>query len=268
MGVGIAYAFATSGYRTVLVEPSAERREQARATIAELTSDGVRRGKLTADQARDACAAVTSTATLDAVPGGCAIVVETVPERFDLKVDVLRAAEQRRPDVLASNTSALSIEKLAAELDEPSHFLGTHFFNPVWSLHLVELVTSSATAPSILEAARTVVADLGKEVAVVRDSPGFATSRLDLVAALEAMRMVQEGVASPADIDRAMTTAYRHPVGPLRLSDIVGLDVRLDISHALSRSLGRHFAPPEILVDLVARGHLGQKTGRGFYEWT
>jgi 3-hydroxybutyryl-CoA dehydrogenase len=142
-----------------------------------------------------------------------------------------------------------------------------HFFNPVWSIKLVELVRGQATSEATLERARAFATRIGKESLTVRNVPGFATSRLDLIASLEAMRMLEDGVASAEDIDHALVTAYRHPMGPLRLSDIVGLDVRLDIARHLSQALGPRYAPPRILEEMVAQGHLGQKSGRGFFEW-
>ena len=199
-------------------------------------------------------------------PAG-APVVETVPERLELKREVLAAIEDTGPAVLASNTSAISIDLLAEGLDRPEQFCGMHFFNPVWSLPLVELVRGAHTADATIEAARRATSSIGKESIVVRDIPGFATSRLDMSVALEAMRMLEDGVASATDIDRAAVLAYRHPVGPLRLSDIVGLDVRLDIARTLAASHGPRFEPPQVLIDKVAAGELGQKSGRGFHDW-
>ena len=180
---------------------------------------------------------------------------------------MLAAAEKREPAVLATNTSTLSIDGLAADLARPGAFLGTHFFNPVWSLPLVEVIRGAATTEDTLQRALGAVSAIGKQAAVVRDMPGFATSRLDTTTALEAIRMVEQGVGRPADIDRAIRLAYRHPVGPLLLCDIVGLDVRLDTARSLERSLGERFSPPALLVEMVARGELGQKSGRGFYRW-
>ena len=180
---------------------------------------------------------------------------------------MLAAAERREPKILASNTSTLSIDALAGRLSHPGAFVGLHFFNPVWSLPLVEVIRGSANTEDTLGRALDAVAAIGKQAAVVRDQPGFATSRLDTVTALEAIRMVEQGVGRPADIDRAIQLAYRHPVGPLRLTDIVGLDVRLDTARSLEGSLGERFRPPALLADMVARGDLGQKSGRGFYRW-
>jgi 3-hydroxybutyryl-CoA dehydrogenase len=267
MGIGIAHAFASSGWQTYLVEPALNRQVAALELIAEVTTEGVRRGKVTEKGAATVRASVHLVEDLEAVPKGCALIVESVPEHLDLKRKVLTAAEAREPHILATNTSALSIDELAIGLRRPGRFLGTHFFNPVWSLPLVEVVKGASTDDDTLKATLDLVQAIGKEAAVVRNSPGFATSRLDLVASLEAMRMVEQGVASPADIDRAMVTAYRHPVGPLRLADIVGLDVRLDIARGLHATLGARFEPPALLVSMVERGDLGAKSGRGFYEW-
>jgi 3-hydroxybutyryl-CoA dehydrogenase len=204
----------------------------------------------------------------DELPLGLDLVVETVPERMALKRVVLGQIDARRPAIIASNTSALSIDDLAACVQDPTRFLGMHFFNPVWSLAMVELIRGAATSEETLEAARRFSESIGKTSITVRDVPGFATSRLDLIASLEAIRMLQDGVASAEDIDRAMVIAYRHPMGPLRLSDIVGLDVRLDIARHLSTTLGERYAPPRLLEEMVARGDLGRKTGKGFFNWT
>ena len=172
------------------------------------------------------------------------------------------------PRPLASNTSSISIDDLAGELRVPARFLGLHFFNPVPASTLVEIVAGADTEPTLVDAARGWVAAIGKTPVVVRDAPGFASSRLGVALGLEAIRMLEEGVASAQDIDAAMELGYRHPMGPLRTTDIVGLDVRLGIAEELHAKLGERFAPPELLRRLVAEGHLGRKTGRGFYEWS
>jgi 3-hydroxybutyryl-CoA dehydrogenase len=184
-----------------------------------------------------------------------------------LKQQVLSAIAAREPKVIATNTSALSVDVLAGSVRDASTFLGMHFFNPVWSLPMVELIRGAHTSDATLARARGFAGAIGKTTITVRDVPGFATSRLDLIASLEAIRMLQDGVASAADIDHAMVTAYRHPMGPLRLSDIVGLDVRLDIARHLSATLGERYAPPRLLEEKVTRGELGQKTGKGFFDW-
>lgn len=266
MGVGIAYVFAAAGFEVLVVEPDANRVDSLRRTLASVSAAGVQRGKLTAEQARRA-AGVPIRATVADLPLGLDLVVETVPERRPLKCEVLAAIAARRPGVIGTNTSSLSIDELAQSVPDAGAFLGMHFFNPVWSLGLVELIEGRDTRPEVLEQARQWVGVIGKTPITVRNMPGFATSRLDLIASLEAMRMLQDGVASAEDIDRAAVLAYRHPVGPLRLSDMVGLDVRLDIARHLSHALGDRYAPPRILEELVAQGRLGQKSGRGFFDW-
>jgi 3-hydroxybutyryl-CoA dehydrogenase len=268
MGAGIAYTFAIAGFDTTVVESSATRIDQVRTQLRGVADSGVARGKLTDDSATEALARLTFVESPDDIPLHRDIVVETVPERLELKSDILRAAEAREPRILSTNTSALSVDELSTFVKDPSTFLGTHFFNPVWSIGLIELVRGTHTSSATLQTAQDIAAQLGKQTAVVKDAPGFATSRLDLVAGLEAMRMVQDGVASAEDIDRAMRVAYRHPVGPLRLSDIVGLDVRLDIARNLAKTLGAGFEPPRILIEMVERGELGEKSGRGFYDWS
>ena len=266
MGVGIAYVFAVAGWEVFVVEPDAGRAGSLRRILAAAAAAGVQRGKLSAEQAQHAAGVPRLGAVAD-LPLGLDLVVETVPERHALKCEVLAAIAARQPRVIGTNTSALSIDELAQAVPDAGAFLGMHFFNPVWSLALVELIHGAKTRPEVLEQVREWVGTIGKTPITVRNVPGFATSRLDLIASLEAMRMLQDGVASADDIDRAAVLAYRHPVGPLRLSDIVGLDVRLDIARALSQSLGERYAPPRILEDLVAQGHLGQKSGRGFFDW-
>ena len=267
MGVGIAYVAALAGRAVAVVEPDASRAEVMRGTIDEAVTSAIARGKL--DQASgDALAGrITRVAAVADLAEGLGLIVESIPERLDLKLDVLARCAARRPRLLASNTSALSIDRLSHAVRDPTTFLGMHFFNPVWSIKLVELVRGTATSEFAVTEARAFVTALGKESLTVRDVPGFATSRLDLIASLEAMRMLESGVASAADIDRAAVLAYRHPVGPLRLSDIVGLDVRLDIARTLEAAHGDRFAPPQILIDMVAAGKLGAKSGHGFFAW-
>jgi|SRR3954447_368872 3-hydroxybutyryl-CoA dehydrogenase len=259
MGAGIAYVFAAAGFETIAVEPDDARAAWLTRIVAEQARRGVERGKLASADLH-----VARVAAVDALPMRLDAIVESVPERLELKRAVLAQAEARAPALLATNTSSLSIDALAEGLRHPKAFLGMHFFNPVWSLRLVELVRSAATSDETVAQALDLVAALGKEAIVARD---FATSRLDLAAALEAMRMLEDGVASAEDIDRAAVLAYRHPVGPLRLSDIVGLDVRLDIAEHLASIYGERFTPPAILRRKVAAGELGQKAGRGFFAW-
>ncbi len=267
MGAGIAAVLARGGMAVTLVETSDVLAAQAKRTACELLCEGVRRGKVGAVEAIAAKSALGAVAGLDAVEAGADVVIEAVPERRELKRDVLRAAEQLEPALLATNTSGISIDELADGLNAPERFLGLHFFNPVPVMALVEIVVGTATAQATVDAALRVVGLAGKEPVIVRDAPGFATSRLGVALGLEAIRMVEQGVAEPAAIDRAMELGYRHPVGPLRLTDLVGLDVRLDIARNLMRAYGERFSPPRLLEEMVADGRLGKKTGQGFYAW-
>lgn len=267
MGVGIVYVSAMAGAHVTVVEPDDARAAGLRNTISKTAAAAITRGKLDAAGAAALESRITRIADVDALPEGLDLVIETVPERLELKLDILARIARRAPRLIGSNTSAMSIDRLAQALPDPGIFLGMHFFNPVWSIHLVELVEGAKTLPETLEAARAYVTAIGKQSLTVRDVPGFATSRLDLIASLEAMRMLESGVASAEDIDRAAVVAYRHPVGPLRLSDIVGIDVRLDIARTLEAAHGPRFAPPQILIDMVAAGKLGAKSGQGFFTW-
>ncbi len=189
---------------------------------------------------------------------------------MELKRSLFRQVEAAAPEdaLLATNTSSLSVDEIARELDHPQRFLGLHFFNPVHIMALVEVVHGPRTADETRERGVAFARELGKEPIVVRDSPGFASSRLGVALGLEAIRMVEEDVASPRDIDQAMELGYRHPMGPLRLTDLIGLDVRLGIAEYLHETLGgERFRPPELLKRMVAEGKLGRKSGQGFYEW-
>ncbi|MEV6514503.1 3-hydroxyacyl-CoA dehydrogenase family protein [Micromonospora chalcea] len=267
MGLGIAYVAAGAGYAVELVEVDPARGAEAVSRLGELWDRGVQRGKLTEEAATANRERVTLRTGLTEVAEGADVIVEAVPERLDLKRAVLREAESRRPVLLGSNTSSIAIAELAAGLDRPADFVGLHFFNPVWAMALLEVVVGPATAPQTTEAAVALAARLGKDPVVVRDMPGFATSRLGVTLGLEAIRMVADEVASPADIDKAMVLGYRHPIGPLELTDLVGLDVRLDIARTLQAAYGDRFAPPPLLVEMVADGKLGKKSGQGFYTW-
>ncbi|WP_405114779.1 3-hydroxyacyl-CoA dehydrogenase family protein [Micromonospora sp. NBC_01405] len=267
MGLGIAYVAAGAGYHVELVEVDADRATAAEARLGELWDRAVRRGKLAADEAAAHRGRVTLVASLGAVAPEPDVVVEAVPERLELKRAVLRAAAALRPALLGSNTSSISIGELAAGLDRPERFVGLHFFNPVWAMTLLEVVVGADTAEETTAAAVALAGRLGKDPVVVRDLPGFATSRLGVALGLEAIRMVADGVADPADIDKAMVLGYRHPVGPLELTDMVGLDVRLDIARTLQTAYGDRYAPPPLLERMVADGRLGRKSGWGFYRW-
>ncbi|TQJ26088.1 3-hydroxybutyryl-CoA dehydrogenase [Micromonospora sp. A202] len=267
MGLGIAYVAAGAGYAVEMVEVDPERGASALNRLADLWERAVQRGKLSADEAAANRQRVTLRPTLADVAPAPEVIVEAVPERLDLKRAVLRDAAALNPALLGSNTSSIAIGELAAGLDAPERFLGLHFFNPVWAMALLEIVVGPATAEETTAAAVALAGRLGKDPVVVRDLPGFATSRLGVTLGLEAIRMVADGVASPADIDKAMVLGYRHPIGPLELTDLVGLDVRLDIARTLQAAYGDRFAPPPLLVEMVADGRLGKKSGQGFYQW-
>jgi 3-hydroxybutyryl-CoA dehydrogenase len=268
MGVGIVYVFAAAGWNVWVVEPDDTRAQSMQKTLEDTARAGLKRGKLNEFRVMHITQGVQRLRSADELPFGLDLVIETVPERMDIKRMVLGQIDARLPTIIASNTSAMSINELAKCVKDPSSFLGMHFFNPVWSLAMVELIRGDVTSESTLSAAKKYSESIGKTSITVRDVPGFATSRLDLIASLEAMRMLQDGVASAEDIDNAMLIAYRHPMGPLRLSDIVGLDVRLDIARQLSSTLGDRYAPPKILEEMVARGDLGRKSGKGFFDWS
>ncbi|MEU7652496.1 3-hydroxyacyl-CoA dehydrogenase family protein [Micromonospora taraxaci] len=267
MGLGIAYVAAGAGHAVELVEVDPERGASALNRLADLWERAVQRGKLSADEAAANRHRITLRPTLTDVAPAPEVIVEAVPERLDLKRAVLRDAAALRPALLGSNTSSIAIGELAAGLDAPERFLGLHFFNPVWAMTLLEIVVGPATAEETTAAAVALAGRLGKDPVVVRDMPGFATSRLGVTLGLEAIRMVADEVASPADIDKAMMLGYRHPIGPLELTDLVGLDVRLDIARTLQSAYGDRFAPPPLLVEMVAQGRLGKKSGQGFYRW-
>ncbi|WP_422753860.1 3-hydroxyacyl-CoA dehydrogenase family protein [Micromonospora sp. WMMD708] len=267
MGLGIAYVAAGAGYAVELVEVDRGRAEAAAIRLDELCARAVQRGKLDADAAAAQRDRVTLREALAEVAPAPEVIVEAVPERADLKRSVLAEAERLHPALLGSNTSSIPIGELAGGLSRPESFLGLHFFNPVWAMTLLEVVVGAATAPETTAAAVALAGRLGKDPVVVRDLPGFATSRLGVTLGLEAIRMVADGVAAPADVDKAMVLGYRHPVGPLELTDLVGLDVRLDIARTLQAAYGDRFAPPPLLVEMVADGKLGKKSGQGFYTW-
>ena len=268
MGAGIAQAFLTAGARVEVVEAGDEAAEAARGRVSDGLEETARRGRLTGAVA-DVLARLSLVDAPAGLSPGTGLVVEAVPERADVKVAVLTAAESAvAPDaVLATNTSSLSVTELSAALQRPGRFLGLHFFNPVPASKLVEVVVAPETGPDVVDTARGWVRALGKADVVVRDSPGFASSRLGVLLGLEAIRMLEEGVADAEAIDAAMELGYRHPMGPLRSTDLVGLDVRLAIAEYLHRTLGERFAPPQLLRDKVAAGELGRKTGRGFHTY-
>jgi 3-hydroxybutyryl-CoA dehydrogenase len=266
MGVGIVQSLLGVGVEVVLVEPTAEAAVAARSRVAAAVERATQAGRTGAATTESLERLVVQTGF--AVDGAISLVIEAVPEDLRLKRAVLAEAFAACPDaLLATNTSSLSIDELAGQLADPSALIGLHFFNPVPASMLVEIVIGTQTRPDLVERSRKWIALMGKESIDVMDSPGFATSRLGLALGLEAIRMAEAGVASAADIDRGMVLGYKHPIGPLELTDRVGLDVRLAIAQHLEAELGPRFTPPRLLIDLVAAGHLGRKTSRGFFDW-
>jgi len=271
MGHGIAYAAALAGCTVTLTDAREDALPEARNRIESLLAGGLKRGKLTEDDR----AAVHARLTFEPVLAGAVrhadVVIEAVVEQMAVKQRLFAETEREAPDgaLLATNTSSLSVGQIAAALKEPWRLLGMHFFNPVHSMKLVEIVTHGRTGAPQVERATAFARLLGKEPILVKDSPGFASSRLGVVIGLEAMRMLEQGVASAEDIDKAMELGYNHPMGPLKLTDLVGLDVRLAIATYLHQELKLpHYAPPQILKDKVAKGELGKKSGKGFYTWS
>ena len=268
MGVGIAHRFAARGAQTSIVDVDLETAEAAVERVAGTLRTAAKRGKLTPEEATEAIGRIHAVGSIEHLDEGLDVIIEAVIEKLELKRAILEAAENRRPGVLASNTSSISIDSLAETLQRPGEFAGMHFFNPVWAMHLVEVIRGSRTDQATLDAIEELVEFLDMEQAVINDSAGFATSRLGVLVGLEAIRMVEEGVAAPQDIDRAMSLGYRHPMGPLMLGDLVGLDVRLEIADHLASVYGDRFEVPGLLRSMVAQGLLGKKTGRGFYDWS
>lgn len=268
MGAGVAHAFLVSGSTVTVLEADATAVQAAADRVSASVAKAAERGKLSGSSDPEEVLARLTVLTEPSALQECGLVVEAVPESVELKSEVLRRIEEHAPDaVVATNTSSLSVDGLAAALGRPERFLGLHFFNPVPASELVEIVVGTRTAPDLVTQAQGWVEALGKTAITVTDSPGFASSRLGVSLALEAMRMLESGVASATDIDLAMTLGYKHPTGPLRTTDIVGLDVRLAIAEHLYREIGDRFEPPAILREKVAAGQLGRKTGKGFYDW-
>jgi len=269
MGHGIAQIAVAAGFQTRLQDISEAAIERGRVRIAAVLDGGVSRGK-SSPEARDAALARLSVTTdLATAVRGADIVIEAAPERTELKQQLLAAVHAANPGaIFGTNTSSLSVTAIASASPHPERVVGMHFFNPPHIMKLLEVVRGRLPSTEVIDATRTLGAALGRELIVVSDSAGFATSRLGLVIGLEAIRMLEQGVASAAEIDLAMKSGYRHPMGPLELTDLVGLDVRLAIAEHLHRELGEVFRPPELLRRLVADGRFGKKSGLGFYDWS
>ena len=270
MGHGIAQVSAMIGCLVRLFDANNNATSAGMDKIRDNLDKGISRGKLTEDVRNRTLENITATGSISEAVTGADLVVEAAPEAIDLKESIFAEVESSVPDhaILATNTSSLSIARISSSLRSPSRFVGMHFFNPVHIMALVEVVWGPQTSDATLEAVVQFARRLGKEPVVVRDAPGFASSRLGIVLGMEAIRMVEQGVASPEDIDKAMELGYRHPMGPLKLTDLVGLDVRLGIAEYLHDALGSDaFAPPNLLREMVGEGKLGKKSGQGFYSW-
>lgn len=270
MGHGIAQVLAMSGIETRLFDVAEGPLESAEKKVRANLEKGIARGKVTEATRDEALARLSFTADLGQATDGVQAVIEAVPERMELKTSLFRDLGERLDEgvLLATNTSSLSITTIAEAARAPGRVLGMHFFNPVHVMKLVEVVRTEHTTEEAARCALDLARRMGKEPIDVRDAPGFASSRLGIAIGMEAIRMVEAGVASAEDIDKAMTLGYGFPMGPLKLTDLVGLDVRLSIAEYLSGALGERFEPPQLLRDMVARGELGRKSGRGFYGWS
>ena len=270
MGHGIAYAASLAGHRVALTDADPRMLERGVAQVYRAFDKAVERGKCDVQDRDEALRRIAPVSTAEEAAVGADLVIEAIPERLPLKQALFAKLERVvRPDtLLASNTSSLSITEIAGVLTNRNRMVGLHFFNPVPVMKLIEVVRGRETAADTIEQARWFAESLGKTPIVVRDSPGFASSRLGVVLGLEAIRMLEQEVASAEDIDRAMELGYNHPMGPLRLTDVVGLDVRLAIAEHLHATLGDDtYRPPLLLRRLVSEGKLGKKSRQGFYRW-
>jgi len=268
MGHGIAHVAALAGCTVALTDALPGAAEKALAKVKGNLDKGVELGKLPAETRDLAMSRLRAARDLEDAAAGVDCVVEAIPEKLEWKTDLFGKLDRLAPDaLLATNTSSLPIAKIAAAVRDPSRVIGMHFFNPVHLMKLCEVVRHDQTDATAVDAAKELAERWGKTAIVVEDSPGFASSRLGLVLGLEAIRMVEAGVASAADIDTAMKLGYAHPMGPLELTDLVGLDVRLGIAEYLATELGAAFTPPALLRQMVKDGKLGKKSGEGFYRW-
>lgn len=269
MGRGIAYAAAIGGYRTVLEDVSSEMLEQGMDYIRRALDDGVSRAKVTEQQRQTALAGLSTARSVDAVCREADLLIEAVPEDMELKLELFTMFDKfAKPNtILASNTSSLSVTELSAITSRAEDCIGMHFFNPVPKMKLLEIVRALETSETTVSACAEVGRRMGKEVVIVRESPGFITSRVNAMIGNEAFFMLQEGIASAADIDKALKLGLNHPMGPFELVDLVGLDVRLSILEYLHKSLGEKYRPCPLLAQYVKAGRLGRKSGRGVYEY-
>jgi 3-hydroxybutyryl-CoA dehydrogenase len=270
MGHGIAQVAAAAGFRVLLNDVDREALARGVRAIEGNLAKGIQLGKLTENDRDRALQLIHGTTKLEEC-AAADLVIEAAPEKLELKQNILRQLEtvSDHPFIFASNTSSLSISEIAAPSSHPEAVVGMHFFNPVHIMRLVEIVVGKQTSDDTVQTVTNAGRKMRKEPIVVKDVPGFASSRLGVALGLEAMRMLEQGVASARDIDTAMELGYNHPMGPLRLTDLVGLDVRLSIAEYLHSELGSEtFRPPEVLRRMVSEGKLGKKTGQGFYDWS
>ncbi len=268
MGYGIAHVAAQSGCQVTLIDIKQEALDAGMTAITQNLDKGLERGKITAELKETTLKNLKTSSSMQGAEGA-ELVIEAAPEDTALKCMLFKELGDLVADgaIVGSNTSSLSVTELAASYRHPENFVGMHFFNPPHIVKLLELIKAEQTSDETLQRARAIGELFGRELVVVNDSPGFASSRLGLILGLEAIRMLQEGVASAQDIDRAMKLGYRHPMGPLELTDLVGLDVRLAIAEYLHKEVGEQFRPPALLRKMVRAGKLGKKCGQGFYSW-
>lgn len=269
MGRGIAYAAAYGGYKTILEDISEEMLEQAAAYIQQTLEEGVARGRVTPEQRKTALANLATSSSMEDACRETDLLIEAVPEEMEVKLEIFTIFDRfARPGaILASNTSSLSITEIAAITFRPEHCIGMHFFNPVPKMKLLEIVRALETSEATVRACAEVGRRMGKEVVVIRESPGFITSRINAMIGNEAFCMLQEGVASAEDIDKALKLGLNHPMGPFELVDLVGLDVRLNILEYLYKTLGEKYRPSPLLSQYVNAKRLGRKSGRGVYDY-
>ncbi|MGC6510606.1 MAG: 3-hydroxyacyl-CoA dehydrogenase family protein [Myxococcota bacterium] len=270
MGHGIAQVCAQADYKVTMYDPNPDVLHIGLKKIVQNLDKGIVRQKVTPERKAETLSHITISSDLKEAATGAELVIEAIPEQLDLKQAVLRQFDELTPEhtIFASNTSSISIAEIATALSDPTRFLGAHFFNPVHIMQLIEVIYHETTGVDVIDAIKGFGRRLGKQPIVVRNTPGFATSRLGVALGMEAIRMLEQGVATAEDIDKAMELGYRHPMGPLKLTDLVGLDVRMAIGEYLAKTLKNPaFEPPELMRRMVEQGKLGKKTKEGFYRW-
>lgn len=269
MGRGIAYVSALGGYRTLLHDLSGDALEKALARIGKDLDEGVARGKVQAGDAAAALARIEPVTELESAVAGADFVVEAIPEDLALKLELFEALDRRCREevVLASNTSALSVTEIATATERPGRVVGMHFFNPVPKMKLVEIVRALDTSEATIATTAEVARRMGKETVLVKESPGFITSRVNAMIGNEAFLMLEQGIASAEDIDKALKLGLNHPMGPFEMVDLVGLDTRLAVLQFLHKSLGEKYRPADLMLRYVKEGRLGRKVGRGVYDY-